>query len=404
MENYYRLLGVSENASIAEIKAAYKVLAKKYHPDKNNGNPHAEERFKKINAAYQVLSNEDKRTAYNIKRAYYAQQPQAQPYQQRPPYYPPRPQYPKPPGANAQARPKTRPYVSTKTNIRDTVWALSMFIGLASLLTAGILLYQYNTDVKLKKAKELKQAVVLQSKMLREQGKFQASVEVIDAFGASENGKRVSVYMARMQALEALEAIALKQVAQNNSREALRAFELLLKYNYPLKQGSLLKLANVYHGQQRYGRELNVLRMCIARRVDNLGLLYRAALLSRNEMADTTQAIQFFEKAQQKITQSYEAKYGTAFPLVASTSKTADRQFDIFLEYARTCMQVKDWQRAEKALSWACYLKQKDPEALYSYGLAFVALNKKERACEYFTRALAAGAVQARAKVQQYCP
>ncbi len=65
MSDYYSILGVSFYASSDEIKAKYKRLAVKYHPDKNPDNPEAEEQFKQINAAYQVLSNPQKKSQYD---------------------------------------------------------------------------------------------------------------------------------------------------------------------------------------------------------------------------------------------------------------------------------------------------------------------------------------------------
>lgn len=64
-EDYYELLGVARNASDDEIKKSFRRLAMKYHPDRNQDNPQAEEQFKKIKEAYDILSEPKKRSAYD---------------------------------------------------------------------------------------------------------------------------------------------------------------------------------------------------------------------------------------------------------------------------------------------------------------------------------------------------
>lgn len=70
MKDFYRILGVPDNATIADIKSAYRRLAKQYHPDLNPGSKHSEERFKEILDAYTILSDEDLRAQYDRKRRY----------------------------------------------------------------------------------------------------------------------------------------------------------------------------------------------------------------------------------------------------------------------------------------------------------------------------------------------
>ena len=69
-EDYYRTLGINREASAEEVKKAYRKLARKYHPDVNPGDKQAEERFKKISEAYEVLSDPKKREVYDAYGSY----------------------------------------------------------------------------------------------------------------------------------------------------------------------------------------------------------------------------------------------------------------------------------------------------------------------------------------------
>src|SRR3954451_17299022 len=64
-KDYYGVLGVAEGSPAKDIKKAYKDLARKLHPDQNPGDAAAEERFKEVSAAYDVLGDDEKRKAYD---------------------------------------------------------------------------------------------------------------------------------------------------------------------------------------------------------------------------------------------------------------------------------------------------------------------------------------------------
>ena len=63
--DYYEILGVERSATDADLKSAFRKLAMQHHPDKNPGNAEAEAKFKELNEAYQMLSDGQKRAAYD---------------------------------------------------------------------------------------------------------------------------------------------------------------------------------------------------------------------------------------------------------------------------------------------------------------------------------------------------
>ena len=68
-KDYYKVLGVAKGANADEIKKSYRKLARKYHPDANKGDAKAEERFKEISEAYNVLSDDKRRKEYDDARS-----------------------------------------------------------------------------------------------------------------------------------------------------------------------------------------------------------------------------------------------------------------------------------------------------------------------------------------------
>jgi hypothetical protein len=104
VETYYTILKVSESAAMEEIKKAYLNLAKTYHPDHNPGFVRAaEQEFKRINEAYQILSDCQKRLVYDAKLRY-ERRPKVTP----PPPSPPRPEPTPPPKATKPPEPEPR--------------------------------------------------------------------------------------------------------------------------------------------------------------------------------------------------------------------------------------------------------------------------------------------------------
>jgi len=67
IKNYYQILGLDRDATVEDIRKAYRTYAAKFHPDKHEGDPFFEERFKEVKEAYEILSDTEKRWRYDIK-------------------------------------------------------------------------------------------------------------------------------------------------------------------------------------------------------------------------------------------------------------------------------------------------------------------------------------------------
>ncbi|MBO9701237.1 MAG: DnaJ domain-containing protein [Sporocytophaga sp.] len=135
MENYYETLGVKNSASFEEIKAAYKSLAKKYHPDKHQGDKYYEDQFKKINSAYQTISDPQKRRLYDLKLHYY--------------FTPPQKPAKAPTNSSSKQRtsrqPRPKPATTQESKVSNKEVRIYLYTGLALILlvVASVLFYHY---------------------------------------------------------------------------------------------------------------------------------------------------------------------------------------------------------------------------------------------------------------------
>lgn len=138
-KNYYHILGISPNATTAEIKAAYKRLALKLHPDKNPGNLRAEEQFKLVNEAYQVLSNPRRRATYDLQRQYEQQQRQPQAYAH------PRYHHTRPPAGYRERHYRQRPQKTASFSKKDVKIVAGVVVLVLLILAAVLLVWNFLT-------------------------------------------------------------------------------------------------------------------------------------------------------------------------------------------------------------------------------------------------------------------
>lgn len=134
-DNHYAILGLSPKADTSEIKAAYRKLAMRYHPDRNGNSEQAEEHFKKVSLAYMILSDPTKRLAYDMGLVANVYEPP-----HRDPAYRPR-------SRETYHRPQQKPPETTGYKSLTTIWALTIgFFILIVMIFAGLVKYRINKD------------------------------------------------------------------------------------------------------------------------------------------------------------------------------------------------------------------------------------------------------------------
>ncbi|MEO1655260.1 MAG: DnaJ domain-containing protein [Bacteroidota bacterium] len=151
MSNYYQILGVEMNASSSEIKSAYKKKAWQYHPDRNPQNQVAEETFKQVNQAYQILSDPFKRANYNLSLV----QPQPTRFNHYTSYNHPRPPFTHPPQEPYHNTYDPANYVSNSLKKRIKIGAIifTLFMVLFGLLFHRYM-NQYGAKLYLEEARD----------------------------------------------------------------------------------------------------------------------------------------------------------------------------------------------------------------------------------------------------------
>lgn len=355
MENYYETLGVKNTASFEEIKAAYKSLAKKYHPDKHQGDKYYEDQFKKINSAYQTLSDLQKRRLYDLK-LHYSQNP------------PPKSAKATTDSASkprTSRQPRPKPAASPEPNVSNKEVRIYLYTGLALILliVCSVLFYHYMNNRMAVKTYEEAYQFEKNGEWLKALESYTESISfdegyapafqkrallrlhmlgdnrgaVLDLTKAIENTENPSWYLfyergkanvkirKNSAALEDFnESIKrnpskdssylyrgeLLQYAKGNCKSAHLDYLKFLKYQ-PESEMALLNLANCYQELDQHQKSISIYSGMIKKQQDPgiahyyRGLAYSRIVDSANACSDFTKALEYDVRQAKKLHRRY---------------------------------------------------------------------------------------------------
>lgn len=345
MPDFYDILGLHRSADSSQIRAAYKRLAMQWHPDRNPGNPKAEEMFKAINEAYHILSDPLKKSRYDSRFNSHAaihnevlwREMQRQQY------------------ARWQ-RTNKKEYVFDSHYFKIQGLAFLVFLIMSGVCFGIIHTANYFIDAKYEKIQAHNRQLINEVNTLFGSGKID------EAFG-----RIISLHQKQpldFQFIHARDSLIteVRKRAENNFdaqvyQEALPYFRHLKKYEDPPRTETLRKIGVCEYNTGAYTEALQSFKQLHAQQPWNLELVYQIGIVNANHLNNQQEALEYLTMGVKLFKENLTEIYGEAFTVVMNPTDIPDIYASIFLERARIYLNSKNYKAALKDLNWVVFLR-----------------------------------------------
>lgn len=408
MINYYHILGISKKASQKEIKEAYRKLALRYHPDKNPDNAYAEERFKELSHAYQVLRDPGRKAQHDWALIYEASGHQAySPSSSGQNSY--TSSYGQPQEATTRSRPgrhrgthyRPAPPVNNRQNMVATAWAFGIFFFFV-LLAVGFSSYRsyYQEKVKVQQ-NELAINLYKNAEEAYQQRNFTYALHLLKSIGA-EHRIPFDVTRLKNDALQALEEEADKYYEEENFERAAQLFQLIVNHQPTYDALNYAKLVSSYEMIEDYDHAIVAYQEVIEAEPFTIEARNRLAALY-NQVKDYQQALKYYLQANEIIINEYQSYYGKAYALLVNPAKTPESHYQLHCGLAYTYSELELFKEADNALKWAIFLRPNSPEAFLLKGNNLLKAQNPKEACKAWGMAREKGSREAAEQLKVHC-
>lgn len=378
MPSHYQTLGVTEQASQAEIKSAFKQLALKYHPDRNQNDPDMEERFKEINHAYQVLSNPYEKARYDIHQKYGSPQPTYTYAEQ--PYTPPR----------AGRRQYAEPKINYRENWIATAYAWG-FTFIVAIIVMGIFgIKNYYDAVKKEELLAERRSIFENSQQLYATGDVDQALNLLNSLGVFFEAEQDMVEY-KDNLFDTLLTNGFSSYQSHDFRNAIFYMELIEKYSQTSPIVLKQQLANAYKITEQPHKSIRKLHELLLMDVRTLEVYMQLAEIYRDQLNDLAEARRFYEIADEMTVKGYRAIYGDGFPIVLTGKYVPKEHYALYTNLADIYLKTGDPDRAVKATRWNIRMW---PDSIPNYLIAakgHLAQGHQREACDFFRKARSKG-------------
>ena len=422
MSTFYDILGIKKTATEEEIKRAFRKLAVQYHPDKNPGNLHAEEKFKSINQAYQILSDPIKKRAYDQRLEYieFSIRNQAARRQQRntATNYSSRHQttYTKTytsynPGYAQRRRRKTASSQKRTTKEDDQRFfkQLGLFFG---VFAAIILFAFYNgiKEVEYQKEEvgwvEIPSPSKLYNQIIHdaENGNYESAYETLMLLDSEYASAQVDE--ARKILASKIWNEAKTLFDRQSYQEAIEKLNILSYYNLIRSSGLSVEDFNIIYFRAAFkdGSEEEAINSLIKVSSDSIDLYKAYALIGKSymEKENYQTAYKYLKNAVSIISNNYVKRYGNAY-FMLDMFIIPDIHYEVFCNKALAEINLNKIEEAETTLNFIESNKPKAARAFYIHSVMEMNQGNRNLSCTLFSQAQQKDSLLTDETLRTYC-
>lgn len=374
MLNYYEILGVDENATDLEIKAAFKKKAVQFHPDKHQGDTAMENIFKELNNAYQILSNPYKRARYDMTLKYVAFEVTVEP---------PEPQRRRPYPPTFHPPVIKREPINSKENLKATLYAFLFAFTVALIIKGGIWTHDYLEAQEFARVMAERREIFDEAQKKYKEGRMVESLEILDQMGGFLRSE-LDIRDYKDLVLQQMLKEANKYYEQKQYGKALENFELLKKYPIGGSLNIMIKKAEAYKQVGNFAPAIEIFNDMYQMGYRSTSFYYSFAKLYKDGPKNYNRALKYYEIAAKKAVMEYESSIGSAFPVVITASMIPELHYSIYLELSEAYYLTQDYEQTIKSIEWT---REIWPDSSFQYilsGKSHLALNQIPSACSEF--------------------
>ena len=384
-------------------------MAFKYHPDQNGHDPDAEERFKQINEAYQVLSDPVKKSKYDFFRNYsdstrsYKQNgPDSHPYSY--PFGKEKTVYNRYGEYNWRTAPrykKWKYYKIDKEYFRIQKITLGIFIAMIFLAASINMGRNYIREMQEERIRAANRMTRDSARVEFINRNYDVAMSMMERLLVNTNDFKY--FEERDSLMKELHRIAIDRFDSKNFSDASDLFSIIYKHEDPVTMQTLARLSEAFLKSGRTKDGLEMLEKLLEKDPDNLELLLQISKLYFEELQLAEKAVPYLVHAKNVFRQIQISVYGRAFEMIMVPEASPRIYFSLFSMRARVHMALMDYDEAYKDLNWAIFLSPEDGEMYKLRAECGIKTNYLYRVCGDLSKAVSYEERIDEMTLQKYC-